>query len=82
MYQDTFKIFYDPLGGDRIGVVWDPTLKEPRPFRVLGGFSSTPARKEADKGKDKALVTLNSDAILCEIERLGAELISGIAVQE
>lgn len=39
MYQDTFRIFYDPFGGDRFGIVWDPSLKQPRPFRVLGGFS-------------------------------------------
>lgn len=45
MYADTFKIFYDPFGGDRFGVVWDPSLKEPRPFRVLGGFSSQPVKK-------------------------------------
>lgn len=45
MYADTFKIFYDAFGGDRFGVVWDPSLKEPRPFRVLGGFSSQPLKK-------------------------------------
>lgn len=45
MYTDTFKIFYDTFGGDRFGVVWDPSLKEPRPFRVLGGFSSQPVKK-------------------------------------
>ena len=48
-YKDTFKIFYDPYGGDRFGAVWDPTLKEPRPFRVLGGFSSIPKRKVSNK---------------------------------
>ena len=26
-------------------MVWDPSLKEPRPFRVLGGFSSEPVKK-------------------------------------
>jgi len=31
-----------------IGAVWDPTLKEPRPFRVLGGFSSVPVKKVND----------------------------------
>jgi U3 small nucleolar RNA-associated protein 22 len=39
------KIFYDPLGGDRFGVVWDPTLTQPRAFRVLNHFSSTPVAK-------------------------------------
>lgn len=45
VYADTFKIFYDPFGGDRFGAIWDPSVKQPRPFRVLGGFSSTPVKK-------------------------------------
>jgi U3 small nucleolar RNA-associated protein 22 len=45
IYADTMKLFYDPLGGDRIGGVWDPSLKSPRPFRVLGSFSSIPVVK-------------------------------------
>lgn len=45
IYADTFKIFYDPCGGDRFGMVWDPSVKQSRPFRVLGGFSSEPVHK-------------------------------------
>jgi U3 small nucleolar RNA-associated protein 22 len=45
VYADTLKLFYDPFGGDQIGAVWDPTLKEPRSFRVLGGFSALPIQK-------------------------------------
>ena len=45
IYAHTFKIFHDSFGGDRFGVVWDPSLKEPRPFRVLGQFSSVPINK-------------------------------------
>lgn len=44
-YADTFRVFFDPYGGDTYGAVWDPTLKEPRPFRVLGGYSSVPVKK-------------------------------------
>jgi U3 small nucleolar RNA-associated protein 22 len=44
-YADTFRIFFDPYGGDTYGAVWDPTLKESRPFRVLGGYSSVPVKK-------------------------------------
>jgi U3 small nucleolar RNA-associated protein 22 len=42
VYGNTFKIFHDVFGGDRYGIVWDPSLREPRPFRVLGQFSSAP----------------------------------------
>ena len=34
------------------------------------------------KEKDSALVTLNVDAVLAEIERLGAGLVKSIIVQE
>ncbi|PPQ69344.1 hypothetical protein CVT24_001638 [Panaeolus cyanescens] len=81
IYADTFKIFYDPLGGDTFGAVWDPSLKEPRPFRVLGGFSSMPVKKENDKAKDKGLVALNQTAIIAEIERLGKGIIKKIIIQ-
>ena len=47
VYADTFRVFYDPFGGERIGAVWDPSLKVSRPFRVLGGFSSAPASADA-----------------------------------
>ncbi|KAI0051574.1 Nrap protein [Auriscalpium vulgare] len=74
-YADTLKIFYDPLGGDRFGAVWDPSLREPRPFRVLNHFSSVPLPTENDKPKDRGLVKLNEAAVLSEIVRLGAGLV-------
>ncbi|KAE9397307.1 Nrap protein [Gymnopus androsaceus JB14] len=92
IYQDTFRIFHDPFGGDQFGIVWDPSLKKPRPFRVLGGFSSMPMPSELleantitkkGKGKDKGkeMVVLNEQGILGEIERLGRGIILGIIVQ-
>ncbi|KAI0635441.1 Nrap protein [Trametes polyzona] len=45
VYKDTVLLFYDPLGGDRIGAVWQPNLRSARPFRVLGGFTSIPVEK-------------------------------------
>ncbi|KAJ7039536.1 Nrap protein, partial [Mycena alexandri] len=81
VYTDTFKIFCDPFGGDRFGAVWDPTLKQPRTFRVLGGFSCAPVKKENEKEKDKSLVVLNEASVLSEIERVGGGLVCGITVQ-
>ncbi|KAF8634052.1 hypothetical protein AX17_004316 [Amanita inopinata Kibby_2008] len=82
IYADTFRLFYDIYGGDQFGGVWDPSLKQARPFRVLGGFSSAPASKETDKrkDKDKGMVVLNEDAILSEIERLAGGLIKEITM--
>jgi len=46
VYADTLKIFYDPLGGDRLGAVWEPSVRQPRPFRVLNHFSSAPMTQQ------------------------------------
>jgi U3 small nucleolar RNA-associated protein 22 len=45
IYADTAKFFYDPLGGDRFGGIWDPSISKPMPFRVMNRFSSIPAPK-------------------------------------
>jgi len=77
IYADTAKFFHDPLGGDRFGAIWDPSLTKPMPFRVLNRFSSTPA-KEKEKGKDRDLVLLNENAVLSEIVRMGDGLVLGL----
>ncbi|KAJ3972203.1 Nrap protein [Lentinula raphanica] len=82
IYQDTFRIFHDSYGGDRFGLVWDPSLKQARPFRVLGGFSFRPQAEEKTNkgGKKKDMVVLNEESVLGEIERLGRGIISGITI--
>ncbi|CAK5268603.1 unnamed protein product [Mycena citricolor] len=80
VYADTLKLFYDPLGGDRFGIVWVPTLRQPRPFRVLAGFSAMPVI-QTDEPKNKSSVVLNESGVLKEIERVGLGLISDITVQ-
>jgi Nrap protein domain 6 len=45
VYADTAKFFYDPLGGDRFGGIWDPSISKPTQFRVMNHFSSLPAPK-------------------------------------
>lgn len=49
IYADTAKFFYDPLGGDRFGGIWDPSITKPLPFRVMNRFSSIPATKVGHK---------------------------------
>jgi U3 small nucleolar RNA-associated protein 22 len=43
IYPDTFKLFHDLLGGNRIGLVWEPSIRQSRPFRVMSQYSSRPA---------------------------------------
>jgi hypothetical protein len=45
IYADTAKFFYDPLGGDRFGGIWEPSISKPMPFRVMNRFSSIPKTK-------------------------------------
>ncbi|KAF7327497.1 Mannose-6-phosphate isomerase [Mycena kentingensis (nom. inval.)] len=78
VYADTLKLFYDPFGGESYGAVWDPTLRQPRPFRVMGGFSSMPVQGKQQKG----MVSVNEQGVLKEIERLGRGIVRGITVQE
>jgi U3 small nucleolar RNA-associated protein 22 len=49
IYADTAKFFYDPLGGDRFGGIWDPSITKPLPFRVMNHFSSMPVTKVRHK---------------------------------
>lgn len=80
-FIDTLKFFADPLGGDRIGAIWLPSLETPRSFRALAGFSSKPLPKE-DEAKDKERVMLNRQAVLDDIGRLGTGLVQKITVRE
>ncbi|KZP27685.1 Nrap protein [Athelia psychrophila] len=82
VYKDTLRFFYDPYGGDSIGAVWEPTVKDSRPFRVLLGFSSMPSGKDEDKSKDKKNpVSLNNAAIFNEIQRLGLGIVKSMNVR-
>ncbi|KAJ7581471.1 Nrap protein [Mycena floridula] len=83
VYQDTCKLFYDPLGGDCIGGIWYPVLLQRKPFKVLGGYSTVPCSQQG-KGQDKqkGMVELNKTSILSEIERMGKGLVKSITVQE
>ena len=45
VYREATLLFYDGLGGNCIGGIWQPNLKHPLPFRVLGEYSSIPAVK-------------------------------------
>ncbi|KAI6169695.1 Nrap protein [Pisolithus thermaeus] len=82
-YSDTLKFFYDVYGGHHIGAIWLPIVSGVRPFRVMGGFSSTPvAQDQKSSERSKGTVVLNKQAVLDEIERLGTGLIKKVEVRE
>jgi U3 small nucleolar RNA-associated protein 22 len=41
-YKETLKVFYDPYGGTTFGIIFDPTLQVPRPFRVRNEYNGIP----------------------------------------
>lgn len=45
--------------------------------RILGSQVS----QESQKSKDKGLVTLNTEAVLAEVERMGADIVAEVTVQ-
>ncbi|KAG8821942.1 hypothetical protein FRC18_011163 [Serendipita sp. 400] len=75
IYGDTVLFFYDKMGGTVIAGSWNPLVRQPKAFRALLGYSS-----RAD-GQKKGQVSLNVDAILGEIARMGQGLIKEIVKQ-
>ncbi|KAL5504875.1 UTP22 [Sanghuangporus vaninii] len=82
IYHGTLEFFFDSYGGSAIGAVWDPSLFEERPFRVLADYSTMPSKSdENSKRKSKGTVVMNQTAVLTEIQRLGEGLVKSIEVQ-
>ncbi|KAF8343082.1 Nrap protein [Cantharellus anzutake] len=81
IYGDSVALFYDPYGGVKIGGVWNPSLREPKPHQVLLGFSPEPTKSNSSGPKQgKLTVVLNVEAILAEVQRLGGDLVERIEV--
>lgn len=78
--------FHDKLGGDAIGVVFNPEAREPHAFRVPYSQDSFPVatceagEKERKKhpSNEKLTVALNVPAILHAFAVTGGELVKKI----
>ncbi|KAI7853746.1 Nrap protein [Circinella umbellata] len=86
IYGDVILLFHDKFGGDKIGIVWNPTTAVPKQWKVNVGYNSVPVDMNKDgflepaKGKSEIsnLVKPNFAAILREMERLGHGIIESI----
>lgn len=81
-YSDVIEFFYDVYGGTVIGGTWHPDLGTPKQWKVYLGYSSSPIfedRRNQDKVKNTGLVTLNKEAIMSEIQRIGEGIIKSIS---
>ncbi|KAJ3320289.1 Nucleolar protein 6 [Boothiomyces sp. JEL0866] len=73
-FGDIALFFTDIYGGDKICVVWKPGRLEDTHFKANLTFNS----KLVQAKKEKPLVTVNKEAILAEMQRLGKEIVAGI----
>lgn len=80
MYADTVLLFHDAFGGDRIGAVWQPALRSARPFRALGGFSSTPTHKVGICALSAQVHALTLPAYLLQDAAKGKDKDKGLVV--
>ncbi|KAI8149209.1 Nrap protein [Fennellomyces sp. T-0311] len=86
VYGDIVLLFHDQFGGDKIGVVWDPSTTAPKQWKVNVGYNSVPVDMNQDgflehaKGKKEIskLVKPNFAAILREMDRLGSGIVDSI----
>ncbi|WVW85925.1 hypothetical protein I302_107963 [Kwoniella bestiolae CBS 10118] len=72
VYGDSIPWFYDISGGNVIGGIWNPQKDGGRGLKAFLGYNSKPIESES------ALVTINKDAIIGEITRLGKGLIERV----
>lgn len=90
--------FYDCFGGDKIGGVWLPGIRAPKPFKVRERYSSAPVHQvgicdipvrhspdyhsQNKKGGKVSDVVLNDVAIIAEIGRMGQGLVKSVIVHQ
>lgn len=80
-------VFHDELGGDVIGLLFNPGNQGRRAFKPFLGYNTKPVGNDSDdartggkqgKGKQEdrsELVEVNREAVLAEIARIGEGLI-------
>eukprot|EP00038_Savillea_parva_P031344 m.85330 g.85330 ORF g.85330 m.85330 type:complete len:1166 (-) comp9627_c0_seq2:2267-5764(-) len=80
-HQDVAHFFYDRYGGPVVGVVWQPQVVSPHPFKAAYSHHVAPVENGKGKGKGKeaaALVHLNVDAVLENFAVVGGGLVSKV----
>ncbi|KAG0170588.1 hypothetical protein DFQ28_001908 [Apophysomyces sp. BC1034] len=85
-YGDLLLVFHDIYGGDKIALVWNPTMTTPQQWKLRLGYNSVPVdmtkkgvlKPADDKEEVLKLAAPNFAAILSEIERLGEGLVENI----
>ncbi|KAJ3021439.1 hypothetical protein HKX48_008533 [Thoreauomyces humboldtii] len=78
--------FHDRYGGDTIGVVWNPTVAAPGPWKADARFNGEAVldggaagrRKASSEKPGKPSVTPNFTAMVAEMQRLGEGLVVAV----
>jgi U3 small nucleolar RNA-associated protein 22 len=72
LYGDGMVVFHDDLGGNVIGLLFNPSNRQPRAFKPFLGYSTKPVQSQSE------LVEVNREAVLAEIARMGEGLVERI----
>ena len=78
VYGDLVMFFWDGDGGEVVAGVWNPVYMQKRKRKVHMPFASAPVSEEGDEEEKEMEVTLDKEAVLSEIVRLGGDLVSGV----
>ena len=81
IYGDAILWFYDPQRLDRIVGLWNPSVVAQRSWKVKVGWNGEPVRRKRDGEKGGVDLRINRAAVVCEIGRLGGEIVGGIEVR-
>ncbi|KAI7865088.1 Nrap protein [Spinellus fusiger] len=82
-FGHSVMVFYNKYGGDKIALVWDPTVAVPKLWKVRIDYNSVPVdmtkrgilKPAKDSKEVSKLAQPNFEAILFEIKRLGEGLV-------
>lgn len=74
-FSEVCMLFYDPYGGDKICVVWNPSVLKSSIFKIGQGFNF---KKKPDEDNDS--VEINKLAILSEMQRLGTGICLSVSI--
>ncbi|KAL8798548.1 MAG: hypothetical protein Q9182_006581 [Xanthomendoza sp. 2 TL-2023] len=77
LFSDDIIFFYNESAASVIAGLWNPQTGGPRSWRVGLHYSTMPLEK-GDEGGAEQQVTINKTGILCDIARLGGDMITKI----
>lgn len=83
-YDRFVQLFFNPFGGDEIGLVWKPAAKEASTFNIERAYCGVPVREQGAgvKGKERWGVRVNLEQIVHDIQNvLGRGIVAAVTAK-